>query len=81
MATATANRHPHRLSGPGDPEASAGSYFPDWLPPTANHDDYTSIQVNPEDLHWISAGMVTPTIQQPTPVKTTLETWTLFTPT
>jgi hypothetical protein len=33
------------------------SYFPDWLPPTANHDDYTSIQVNPEDLHWISAGI------------------------
>jgi hypothetical protein len=33
------------------------SYFPDWLPPTANHDDYTNTAVNPEDLHWISAGL------------------------
>ncbi|MCX7745792.1 MAG: hypothetical protein N2645_02725 [Clostridia bacterium] len=32
-------------------------YFPDFLVADANHDDYTSITCDPEDTHWISAGI------------------------
>jgi chitodextrinase len=32
------------------------SFFPDWLPPAANHGDYTTVQTR-EDPLWITAGI------------------------
>lgn len=31
-------------------------HFKDYFPPNANHDDYTSITVDPEDSNWISSA-------------------------